>query len=205
MDLQELAEVRSISEPDCDLDMLVENPSSGLGLEEARRRATLLNSGRPRLGSETPPVELGGRDLNPSKRDVVTAAASASPENSIYAEESQDQLKMAKALLESTPSVRVVVEVPKHAHDLLAKFYGGQLSSFYSLAVASAVRHWADLEYDTTSHERLEVYRALDRLATARSILAWVSFDQEQEGSLQELEELQGAGGEKEKREKRTR
>jgi hypothetical protein len=141
--------------------------------------------------------------LDSSKRDVATAAASTT-ENSIYAKESQDQLKMARTLLESTPSVKVVVEVPERAHNLLAKFYGGQLPSFYNLAVASALRHWADMEYDTTSPERLEVYRALDRLATARSILAWVGFGLEEEQSLQGLEELEGAEGGG-KREKGTR
>ncbi|MGH9918127.1 MAG: hypothetical protein ACRD6W_04555 [Nitrososphaerales archaeon] len=111
---------------------------------------------------------------------------------------------MARTLLESTPSVKVVVEVPECAHNLLAKFYGGQLSSFYALAVASAVRHWTDLEYDTTSTERLEVYRALERLATARSILAWVGFGLKEEQALQDLEELESAEG-SETREKGTR
>ena len=115
--------------------------------------------------------------MDSPRRDVAKA------DDSIYAKDSKDQLKMAKTLLESTPTVKVVVEVPESVHSLLDKFYGGQLSTFYGLSVASAVRHWADLEYDTTSPERLEVYRAFDRLATARSILAWVGFSLEEERS----------------------
>ena len=125
---------------------------------------------------------MGDSDSS-SGRETVPAS-----KRSIYAEEPEQQVKMAKTLLDTTPSVKIVVEVPRYVHELLAPFYGGNLQTFYDTAVASAVRHWADLEFDTTSPERLEAYRSLDRLATARSLLSWVSFDRR---SLQETEEFE--------------
>lgn len=114
------------------------------------------------------------------------------PPGSIYSKDAEDQLKMARTLLESTPSVKVVVEVPKYAHKLLSEFHESRLAEFYNLALRSAIQHWADFEYDTTSPERLEIYRALDRLATARSILSWVRFGWKlQDDLLQELETLE--------------
>ena len=114
------------------------------------------------------------------------------PQSSIYAKEPDDQLKMAKTLLAATPSIKIVVEVPRYAHDLLLAYHGNRLPAFYNLAVQTAVRHWADSEFDTTTPARLEVYRAFDRLATARSILSWLRFGSELEGAqLEELEELE--------------
>jgi hypothetical protein len=122
-----------------------------------------------------------------SKREELPGHTLAQ-QNSIYANDTEEQIKMARTLFDSTPSVKIVVKVPKYAHDLLAAFYGRQLPHFYNVAVANALRQWADLEFDTTSPERLEVFRALDRLATARSILSWVSFDRDQGDSLEDLQ-----------------